>query len=108
VLLDQQGRLNPNDPPRENKPHKAFTVQLEQGKTYVITLRSNEMDSYLYVYDPQGALIAQDDDSGGGVTGLDSRVHITANRAGNYVIACTALFDVPPQGANFTINVRER
>jgi hypothetical protein len=108
VLLNQQARLNANDPRRENKPHKAFTVQLEKGKTYVITLMSNEMDSYLFVYDPQGLKIAEDDDSGGGFTGLDSRIHLTADRTGNYVIACTVLGGVPPNGANFTINVRER
>ena len=116
VVLNQSGRLLPTDPQRqfdngfrkESKPHKAFQVQLEQGKTYVVTLASTEMDSFLYIFDPAGKMVAFDDDSGGGLTGLNSRIHLTPDRAGNYLIACTALRGPNPGGSNFTINVRER
>jgi hypothetical protein len=116
VLLNQSAKLLMTDPNkefntgfnRENKPHKAFSVQLEKGKTYVVTLASNEMDSFLFVYDPNGKMVAFDDDSGGGFTGLNSRIHLTAEHSGNYQIACTVLGLVPPNGGNFTVNVRER
>ena len=116
VVLSEKARLMPNDPQRqfdngfmkENKPHKSFQVALEQGKTYVITLASTEMDSFLYVFDPNGRLLAFDDDSGGGITGLNSRIHLTPNQAGNYLIACTALGGPPAGGASFTVSVRER
>jgi predicted Zn finger-like uncharacterized protein len=106
VLLNQQGRLMPNDPPKEMGPHKQFQVQLEQGKTYVITLSSNEMDSHVFVYDAKGQRLADDDDSGGA---LNSRLHFTPPQTGNYTIAaCSHSRFVPPQGASFTLNVRER
>ena len=111
VLLSQHGRLFPNDPQRENKPHKAFQVDFQQGKTYVVTLRSNEMDSYLYVYDPAGMKVAEDDDSGGGFNGLDSRVHVTAQRTGKYTVSCSVLgggMGVRAGGASFTVTVKER
>jgi predicted Zn finger-like uncharacterized protein len=105
VLLSQRGRLMPNDPFRENKPHKPFTVQLVKGKTYVIDLQSREMDSYLFLYDPNGIRVAEDDDSGGN---LDSRIQFTPNQTGNYVVSASVLFAVGPAGANFTLTVREQ
>jgi hypothetical protein len=98
----------PNDPIRENRPHKPFTVQLVKGKTYVIDLQSNEMDSYLFLYDPNGIRVAEDDDSGGGFTGLDSRIHYTPNQTGNFVVSASVLGGVNGGGANFTLTVRER
>jgi hypothetical protein len=116
VLLNQSAKLLMTDANkefnngfrRENKPHKAFNVQLEKGKTYVVTMASTEMDSFLFVYDPNGKMVGFDDDSGGGLTGRNSRMHLTADHNGNYQIACTVLGFVPPNGANFTVNVRER
>ena len=105
VVLNTQARLQPNDPQREFKPDKPFTVKLDQGKTYVISLSSGEMDSYLFLYDPQGRMVAQDDDSGGM---LNSRIHFTPNQAGNYTVSCTVLNQVPPGGAAFNVSVRER
>ncbi len=36
LMLDQQGRLMPDDPVRDFKQHKAYQVRLEQGRTYVL------------------------------------------------------------------------
>jgi hypothetical protein len=54
VILTSQGRLMPNDPVKDLMRHKPFTIRLEKGKTYVIDLESNEMDSFLRLYDPTG------------------------------------------------------
>jgi hypothetical protein len=105
VLLNKQGRLMPNDPQKEFKPHKPFTVRLAQGKTYVIDLQSREMDSYLFLYDHNGIRVAEDDDSGGN---LDARIRFTPNRTGNYLVSASVLGGVGPAGANFTLTVREQ
>ena len=106
VLLNQSGRLMPNDPQRDGRIHKPFQVRLEQGKTYVIDLRSRDMDSFLCLYDPQGVLVATDDDSAGF---LDSRIIHRANRTGNYTIAAASLGNgIPFGGANFSLIAREQ
>jgi hypothetical protein len=111
VLLSQQGRLVPNDPLREGWPHKEFKVQLEQGKTYVISLSSKEMDSHLFLYDPGGLRVADDDDSGG-PNHLDSRIHYTAGKTGNYTVSASVHGGQQGffrgGGATFTLTVRER
>jgi hypothetical protein len=104
IVLNQQGRLMPNDANRDGKPHKPFQIAFQQGKTYVIDLRSGEMDSYLWLYDPQGIRIAQDDDGGGFP---DARIRITAAQTGNYLIAATMFGGLRPEGAVFTLTVRE-
>jgi predicted Zn finger-like uncharacterized protein len=106
VLLTQHGRLMPNDPIRDGRIHRAFQVPLQQGKTYVIDMRSRDMDSFLCLYDPGGILVASDDDSAGH---LDARIIHRANRTGNYTIAATALGNaIPFGGGNFTVIAREQ
>ena len=104
VLLNQQGRLMPNDPPKEMGPHKQFQVQLEQGKTYVIDMVSTEMDSYLRLYNPAGVKIAEDDDGGGFP---NARIRIMATQAGSYQIDATVFGGVGVNGASYVLTVRE-
>lgn len=53
-----------------------------------ITMRSTQMDSYLYLINARtGAVLAQDDDSGGGV---DARVSLAACNAGSDVLGIVA------------------
>lgn len=63
IVLERQGRLMVTDAKRGGKPHQPFAMRFEQGKTYVIDLRSVEMDSYLWLDDPNGIQVAVDDDS---------------------------------------------
>jgi serine protease Do len=67
---------------------KEFSVQLQAGKSYVIELESQTLDSYLYLFDGKNALLAQDDDSGGGV---NSRIVFKAPRDGVYHLVATTL-----------------
>lgn len=105
IVFNQQGRLMPNDANRDGKAHKPFQVPFQQGKTYLIDLSSVEMDSYLWLYDPKGIRIAEDDDSGPGFH--DARIRITAPQTGNYLIAATYWAGLRPDGATFTLTVRE-
>jgi hypothetical protein len=104
IIFEPQDRLLPTDPIRDGKPHKAFTIQLEQGRTYVIDMVSMEMDAYLRLYDPAGVVVAQDDDGGGN---QNARIRYTADETGDHVIAATVFAAVPPGGARFTLTVRE-
>ncbi len=46
-------------------PSKRFAVQLQRGKTYVLTMTSVDLDSFLVLRDKTGIDLAFDDDSGG-------------------------------------------
>jgi hypothetical protein len=104
IIFEQQARLMPNDPNRDGKPHKASTIKLEQGRTYVIDMVSTEMDAYLHLYDAAGVLVAKDDDGGGN---QNARIRYTAAETGDHVIAATVFRTVPPGGAQFKLTVRE-
>lgn len=58
-----------------------FAGQL--GQTVQIEMRSNEMDSFLALFDPSGVKIAEDDDSGGQ---KDALIRVTLPAAGTYTI----------------------
>ncbi len=105
VILTNQGVLMPNDPIRDGKVQKAVKVNLQQGKTYVFDLQSGDMDAYLFLYDPGGTRVAEDDDSGGF---LNSRIRFTASRAGAWTVGCSALDGPRPGGSRFTLTVREQ
>jgi predicted Zn finger-like uncharacterized protein len=107
VILNQQGVVLPNDPVRDGRPQKQVKINLQQGKQYVIDLQSEEMDSFLSLYDPGGVNVAADDDSGGM---LNSRIRFTADRTGEHTIGCGALGGaggLRPGGSRFTLTVRQ-
>ncbi len=49
---------------------KRFEVRLQSGKTYRLTMDSNDFDSFLVLQDKTGKKMAADDDSGGGWNAL--------------------------------------
>jgi hypothetical protein len=77
LILDQNDRINPNDPQIDvrgpgnvNNQRKAKThnVQFSQGKTYVINMRQSPgsgLDPVLILNDAKGNFVASDDDGGG-------------------------------------------
>lgn len=73
--------------------YDAFTLDLQAGETVAITVSSPNIDAFLSV-EPAGPAIGAaaraadwpvlDDDSGGGVFGLDARLTVTADWPGRY------------------------
>jgi hypothetical protein len=66
--------------------YELHTVRLVAGTTYTIDLRSNAFDAYLVLADDAGLVLAEDDDSGGG---LDARIVWRARYTGAYRIYAT-------------------
>jgi hypothetical protein len=95
------GNLTKADPRRGNKIHKLFLVPLEEGKTYQID-QVSKMDSYLFLEDPDGKLLAQDDDGGGFP---NARITYKAAKKGNYRIVATTLGG--QDTGEFTLTVRQ-
>ena len=91
-----------DDKYRSKKYAKIITVELEEGKTYQIDHMSKAFDAYLYLEDPDGELLAQDDDSGGG---LNSRIVHRASQSGTYRLIATGFGDCAPGNA-FSLSVR--
>jgi hypothetical protein len=88
VALDVTGQLTRQDPPypRRGGPHKVYPVKLEAGKNYQIDMVSRVLDAYLFVEDAGGTVLAQDDDSGGG---LNARIVFQPPRTATYRIVAT-------------------
>lgn len=95
--------LNANDGMYKNKRHKVFLFNMEEGKTYQIDMMSMAFDTYLFLEDPNGTLITEDDDGG---EGLNSRITIKANKTGKHRIITTYFGDGGNLG-EFTLQVRQ-
>jgi hypothetical protein len=99
-----KGDLTKADPPfRNKKNHKLFTVAFEAGKTYQIDQVSGRFDAYLFLEDPEGNIVGEDDDSGGN---LNARIIHQAAKTGTYQIVATTF-----EGASigeFTLTVHEK
>ncbi|HZZ78749.1 MAG TPA: PPC domain-containing protein [Gemmataceae bacterium] len=68
---------------KANRPGKFFLVTLEAGKSYQIDMKSKAFDSYLYLEDADGIVVAQDDDSGGFP---DARITYRPTKTGRFRI----------------------
>ena len=75
-------------PYRGRNTFKFFIVKLEAGKSYQFDHMSKAFDAYLYLEDPDGQLLAEDDDSGGG---LDSRIVYRPATTGTYRVIAASL-----------------
>jgi hypothetical protein len=74
--------------PYQNKTaFKIFTVKLEEGKTYVIEEVSQVYFAYLYLENPSGAVVDQNDSGGVGQT---ARLIHEAAETGTYRIIATS------------------
>jgi hypothetical protein len=116
-LLKHEGNLAAEDPPYENKKsfakmdthHKVFPVKLEANRFYLIDMvrkgkdfDPKDIDPYLFLEDPEGKVVAQDDDGGGN---LNARIIFKAERSGDYrIIAATLRRATGP----FTLTVRKQ
>lgn len=60
---------------------KTYLIPMEKGLGYNIDMKSSQIDAYLSLYDPQGNLVAQDDDSGGD---FNARILFDPKSTGQY------------------------
>jgi hypothetical protein len=83
-----------------------YSLRVRQGQEVRITMRSETLDSVLEVgvMSPAGfAVAAYDDDSGGGIYGLDAQVSFTAEQSGTLIIRAQSLSPMTP--GEYTISV---
>jgi formylglycine-generating enzyme required for sulfatase activity len=69
-------------------PALAYRVSMKAGKTYLITMRSKELNAYLVLHDKNGKQLLYDDDCGGG---QDALLIYTAGQDGDYTVYAAAL-----------------
>lgn len=74
-----------------------FGFTLSEFTAVQIDLASNELDMYLYLFDSQGTILFEDDDTGGGVLGFDSQILETLD-PGLYAIGVNTYVGEPTIG----------
>ena len=101
-----EGKLTKDDPAdkRRGGASQVHTVTMKAGKTYTIDIGSADFDTFLRLMDGQFRKLAEDDDSGGGVNGTDSRIVFTPKADGEYHIVATTFSG---ELGDFTLLVRE-
>ncbi len=77
-------------------------MKLEAGKTYVIDMKSTDLDSYLKLHDPAGKLLAENDDIA--PNNPDVRILFAPQADGVYRITATS-FEQRGRGA-YTLTIR--
>jgi thiol-disulfide isomerase/thioredoxin len=88
--LDLRGKLAESDdadPKIVGSVQKIHEIELEAGKTYRIDMTSRTLDSFLRLEDPNGKIVAEDDDGGGE---FNARIIYKAKRTGKHKIVATA------------------
>ena len=98
------GELVNEDPVFQAHHYKIFTVALEEGKTYRIDHLDagddGKFDPFLFLEDANGIMLAQDDDSAGG---LNARIIHRATKSAIYRIIATTL--PSKQTGKFTLEI---
>jgi hypothetical protein len=96
---------DPADPKDNQFRCKIFQVELQAGRTYTVDMTSPNqlaLDPYLRIEDVNGRVLAEDDDSGGG---LNARIHFRPAQTGPYVLIATC-YNANQTGP-FTLSIRE-
>ena len=84
--------LTARDPQRRSShaPYQVWQFEGRRGQRVAIDLTSADFDAYLLLRDPDGYVVATDDDSG---DELNARLHTILGRDGTYRIVATAVGD---------------
>lgn len=91
------GVLEPGDDVGADGPYEdRWTADLPVGARLRAELRSEDLDAYLTVLDPDGAVLGSDDD---GLGERNSRVSFRAAKAGRYTLVASSYGDTPQAGA---------
>jgi hypothetical protein len=104
------GSLEPTDAALEDASHyDIYTFRARAGQRVTITLRSEDFDSYVAFgpwRDGEVEITDADDDSGAGLTGLDSQLMLTIPETGSYAIRANSLGS--GETGDYTISLEER
>ena len=68
-----------------------YVIELAEGEVIGVQLRSQAHDSYLVIRDETGGRLAENDDAGEGLNGLNSQLIFEAPEAGAYLIDASEL-----------------
>jgi hypothetical protein len=106
-----RGALEEGEPVNANMQYyDVYSLNVREGQEVRITMRATEGEEYFDPFlevgmnTPLGfAAAAMDDDSGGGINGLDAQVSFTAESSGTLIIRATGL--VPMTGGAYSISV---
>jgi len=101
-----EGTLDADTPALSQRgAFRAYRLQTEPGRRYIVDLRSSEFDAYLTLMRPAHGLtdIVQQDDDGG--EGTDSRLRFLAEDAGPYLLVAQAFS--PGSTGRFSLSVSE-
>jgi hypothetical protein len=91
------GVLEPGDETSPDGPYQdRWTVQLRPGARLRAELRSRDLDAWLAVLDPDGRVLASDDD---GLGGRDATVNFRAAAAGRYTLLASSFGEELRAGA---------
>jgi len=105
-LTDMLTAADPLEP-RHQCRHRVYPVLLEQGKTYVIEMRSRDFDTYLMLENNRRELLAQNDDDAIVLTSeaMNSRITFQPQATTMYSLVASAF---SPSGlGNYSITVHE-
>lgn len=102
---DKLINADPFDTKRTASHAKIHTVKLVKGKTYQVSLNSNQFQTYLRVEDAKGKQLAEDN-SNLNMGGLNSSVSVTATKTGDYRVIVTTNFG--NQVGAYTLKVTQR
>ncbi|HWO87936.1 MAG TPA: PPC domain-containing protein [Gemmatimonadales bacterium] len=99
----KDGLLEPGDEISGDGPYRdRWAIQLNEGARVRVEMSSGDMDAYLYVYGPDGSLVAQNDDA----RGLDAALSFRATRSGRYTVIASSAGIAPRSGA-YRLSVSE-
>jgi hypothetical protein len=105
-----EGSLEPTDAALEDASYyDIYTFRARAGQRITITLRSGDFDSYVAFgpwRDAEIQVTDADDDSGAGLTGLDSQLMLTISEAGTYAIRVNSLGS--GEIGEYTISLEQR
>jgi hypothetical protein len=96
VGTPRDGLLEPGDHLTADGPYQdRWSFEAEAGSRLRLEMRSEELDSYVMVYGPDGALVGFNDDGG---RGRDAALVFRAPSAGRYTAVATSFGDHPRPG----------
>jgi pre-peptidase len=73
--------------------YDAWTFEVTAGQHVRITMASGSFDTYLFLYNPATNKVAEDDDSGEGPDGTNSKIEYDVTVSGTYTIFANSFFE---------------